>query len=290
MARTSGQTGVIPVCMLQEVESVNSYAYSGQTAEVDFHATAGANFSAASSTMTVNIITGTSTDEGAAKAAFGLNAGGGGGSGWTGQANVTLSVPISTTNNRYTVVAPVPTGTTEMAVAFCFTPVGTASTNDYIALAGIQLTRNSSLTAVAGSSGAVLSANDARAKAFVRRPQALETEMQQRYYYQITDNVANTVPIAMCQATTTAAVVCPIIFPVTMRAAPTATASATTAFGDTATAGTPTACTAFAVVASSTSPQAGKVTCTTGATTTAGGGSQLVGANTSANVNFAAEL
>lgn len=290
MARTSGQTGVVPVCMMQEVETVNSYQFSGTVAELDFHATAGANFSAASNVMTAYLISGTDVNGGTSNAAFGLNTGGGSATAWTTQANQAVTFTLTTTNTRYGAAFLVPAGTTEVAVALCYTPVGTAGTNDYIAFSGIQLTRNSSLASVAGTTQGALAPNDTRAKAFARRLQAIETEMQQRFYYQITDSVANTVPIALCQATTTTAIVCPIPFPVTMRAAPTATASATTAFGFTATAGAPTACTAFAVVASSTSAAAGKVTCTTGATVTAGGSSQLVGANTTANVHFAAEL
>ncbi len=288
MQRTNGQTGVVQMCMMQEVESVNSYAFSGNTAEIDFHVSAGATYSGGA--LTTYLISGTGTDEGTVNAAFGLNAGGGGASGWTGQVNTGVNVTPTTTNNRFTIVAPVPTGATELAVALCYTPTGTAGANDYLAFSGIQLTRNNALKAQAGSAGAALLVNDTRAKSFQRRSQALETELQQRYYYRITDNVANTVPIALCQATTTSAVVCPIQFPVTMRAAPTAVASAATAFGDTATAGAPSACTGFAIVASSTSTQAGKVTCTAGATVTAGGSSQLVGANTSANVSFSSEL
>ena len=117
MARTSGQTGVVQVCMLQEVESVNSYAFSGQTAEIDFHATAGANFSGASSAMTAYLISGTGSNEGTVNAAYGLNAGGGGGAGWTGQVNTGVAVTLSTTNTRYSVVAPVPAGATELAIA-----------------------------------------------------------------------------------------------------------------------------------------------------------------------------
>lgn len=221
MARTNGQTGVVDVCMIQAVESVNSYQFSGQTAELDFHATAGATFTGASSVMKAYFITGTGTDEGAAKAAFGLNAGGGGGAGWTGQANVAVSFTISTTNTRYTAVAPIPAGTTEIAVALCWTPVGTAGANDYIAFSGIQLTRNASLTTAAGTTGAALSNNDTRAKSFARRSQALETELQRRYYYQITEGAATTVR-ALCTVTTANTTVqCFVPFPVTMRTAPT---------------------------------------------------------------------
>lgn len=223
MARTSGQTGVLPVCMIQVLESINSYAFSGKTAELDFHATAGANFSAASSVMTASFITGTSTDEGAAKAGFGLNAGGGGGAGWTGQANVSVNVTISTTNNRYTVVGPIPAGTTELAVALCFTPVGTAGTNDYIAFSGLQLTRNVSLASVAGTAGASLPINDTRAKTFARRSAALEAAMQYRYYYRINEvNTAGVVQSPGGQYDTVTS--CSIAFPLPspMRATPTA--------------------------------------------------------------------
>lgn len=290
MARTSGQTGVIPMCMTQEVETVNSVMFQSTTAEVDFWATAGANFSAASSALTAYIITGTGTDEGVSKMAFAFNAGGGGSSTWTTQATTVADVAtISTVPTRFAAVGVIPAGTTEIGVVFCYTPVGTAGTNDYVALSGIQLTRNASLTSIAAQATAA-DCSTINCSSFDRRLQGLESLLQYRYYYRIVDAGANTVPYALCQATTVAAVVCPIQFPVNMRGTPTAAASATTAFGDTATAGAPTACTGFAVVASSASPTFGKVTCTTGATTTAGGASQLVGAATSAYMDFNAEL
>lgn len=290
MARTSGQTGVIPLCMVQEVETTNSVLFQGSTAELDFYAAAGSNFSAASNALTAYLITGTGTDEGVSKMAFAFNAGGGGSSTWTGQATTVADVAtLTTTPTRFAAIGVIPAATTEIAAMFCYTPVGTAGTNDYVALSGIQLTRNGSLTSVAAQAVA-LDCSTINCSSYDRRLQGVETLLEQRYYYRITDAGANTVPVTLCQATTTAAVVCPIQFPTTMRAVPTATASATTAFGDTATAGAPTACTAFAVVASSTSTQDGKVTCTTGATTTAGGASQLVGAATNAYVDFSAEL
>src|SRR5258707_41543 len=94
MARTSGQTGVVQMCMLQEIESANVYQFQGQTAELNFNAFTGANFSAASSNMTAYIIYGTGSDQGvagSASVAYGLNAGGGGSGGWTGQANATAA-------------------------------------------------------------------------------------------------------------------------------------------------------------------------------------------------------
>lgn len=288
MARTSGQTGVVQVCMAQEVESSITYQYQSNTAEFLFRAVAGANFSAASNLLQVYIVTGTGVDEGMQKLAWGLNAGGGGSTAWTGQANTLAgSVAISPTSVKYVAAASIPSTATEMAVVLCWTPTGTAGTNDYVALSGLQLDRNDALSSAVGL---VQSSAQINSSSIERRPIQVETALQQRYFYQLTDSGAATVRYALGQATTTAAAVFIIPFPVPMRIAPTAVASATTAFGDTATAGAATACTGFAIVASATSTTAGAVTCTAGATMTAGGASQLVGAATSANVNFSAEL
>jgi hypothetical protein len=293
MARTSGQTGVLPVCMIQVVEGTESFAYSGLTAEVDFHATAGANFSAANSVMTVNFITGSVVDEGAAKAAFGLNGGGGGGSGWTTQANVTLNVTISATNTHYTAAAPIPAGTAEIAVALCFTPVGTAGTNDYIALSGIQLTRNSTLTTVAGSAGVVLPANDARAKAFARRGIEDETSRQQRYYYQLTESAA-IAPVAPCAAVDTTHTNCLVQFPVTMRAAPTLSFANGFATPTSTTQATLGNCTTLAAATTVTSTVASTgtalVNCTAGTVPAAGVASFLYSNNGTGKIQASAEL
>lgn len=221
MARTSGQTGVVQVCMAQEVESVNSYQFAGTTAEFDFHAYTGANYSAASSNMTAYIVTGTGSDEGMAKLAFGLNAGGGGSTGWTGQANATaavISLGAVSTAGRYAAIANIPAATTEIGVALCFTPVGTAGTNDYIAFSGIQLVRNNANAAYA-STTVGYNSNVVQLAAFERRAQQQETALQQRYYYQLTESAA-VATIAPCWASSVTVAQCLIQFPVTMRAAP----------------------------------------------------------------------
>lgn len=221
MARTSGQTGVVQVCMAQEIESVNSYALQAQTAELDFHAYPGANYSPASGNVQPYVVYGTGTDEGVAELAFGLNGGGTGTVGWTGQVNLTANVQIGA-GGRVTFAAPVPATATEVAVAICFTPVGTAGTNDYVALSGIQLTRNSALTAAAGAAGVGL-LNDGRAKSFNRRSQALETTLQQRYYWKGSESV--TTDFGTCVAISTTSGRCFIPNPTTMRVAPTPTAT-----------------------------------------------------------------
>jgi hypothetical protein len=206
--------------MAQVVESMNGQNFAGDVAEFDFHAAAGATFSAASSQMQAFIVTGTGSDEGIAKMAFGINAGGGGGSGWTGQATAANPlITIATGQARYTVVAAIPSTATEIGVALCWTPVGTAGANDYITFSGIQLTRNSALRTAAASNGGLLNTNDARAKAFARRSQAVESILQQRYFYRVTETAA-IFPVAPCAAIDTTHTNCIVKLPATMRSAP----------------------------------------------------------------------
>lgn len=219
MARTSGQTGVIQMCMAQEVETVNSYMFQTSTAEVDFIATAGANYSAASSALTAYIITGTGSDEGLSKMAFAFNAGGGGSSTWAGQASTVADVAtISTIPTRFAAIGIIPAGTTEIGVVFCYTPVGTAGTNDYVALSGIQLVRNAALTSLAAATTAT-DCTTINCSSYDRRPQEFETALQQRYYYQLTEGAA-IAPVAPCAAIDTTHTNCLVQFPVSMRSAP----------------------------------------------------------------------
>jgi hypothetical protein len=251
-------SGVIQSCVAQVVESINSYAFQGGTAEFDFHALAGAGFSGASNNLQVYVATGTGTDEGSGKMAFGLNGGatvtgsgttyvGAGAVAWTGQVNLgPFLVPITTSWARYTVAAPIPIGAKEVAVAICWTPVGASPTNDYFEFTGAQLTRNSALTALAGTGGAFIGQNDTRAKAFARRSQEVETGLQQRYFWQNNEASTNVMGVGAAASTTSTRYF--IQNPVTMRTAPTpiATVGSLTSTGST---GAQTALTALAATA-----------------------------------------
>jgi hypothetical protein len=294
MARTSGQTGVVQVCMAQEVESNNTYQFQGNTAELDFHAIAGSNYSPASSNLQVYIITGTGTDEGISSLAFGLNAGGGGGAGWAGQANAiagTVAIGTSTTNgvNRYTAIANIPSTATEIAVAICFTPVGTAGTNDYVALAGIQLTRNNNLSAY---NGTVNLASAINASSFERRPQEIETGLQQRYYYSVLESASTGAQQSASgngATTTTCQLYFP--FPVNMRAAPTFAATVTITTWTITHVATATALSSsgLAVLGANT-VNGGSVTATVASGLTAGQTCVLTSANGAGSLTWSAEL
>lgn len=299
MARTSGQTGVVQVCMMQEVESANSYGFQGQTAELDFHAVTGSNFSPTNGNIQAYIITGTGTDEGVAgttSGAFGLNAGGGGSGGWTGQVNWAATIAAGVgSNGRYTIAAPIPATATEIGVAICFTPVGTAGTNDYVALSGIQLTRNSALTSVvsanASGTATALSPNDTRAKSFVRRAQAYETLLQYRYHWQTSDPAATVeIPSSCFVTAANTTVKCGVWLPVDMRTTAATTVSVSTSFGIVVTAGTAGTCSTLAATTSSNSVRSIGVTCTTAGTIALGSATPLIGAATLGVLQADAEL
>ena len=305
MQRTAAQTGVVQMCMLQEVETVNSYQFQGTTAELDFHAYTGANFSAASSNMTAYIITGTGADEGvagSASVAFGLNAGGGGSGGWTGQANATAAVinlgGVSTLG-RYAAVANIPAGATEIAVALCYTPVGTAGTTDAVYFSDIQLVRNPTLAGKASATAGYSCDNTAnpqiQCSAFERRHQAIETALQQRYYYQINEPAASkAVGNGNYQTSTICDVQIPL--PMPMRAAPTlvigGTAESNTTWAVMIASVTPVVLASTYLVQDAVignTPTMIAVQATTAAKT-AGQGCTLVGAGGGANIQASAEL
>jgi hypothetical protein len=292
MARTAAQTGVVQSCMMQVVETVNASMFQGATAEIDFHAVAGATYSAANSALSVYLITGTGSNEGAAAAAFGLNAGGGAGAAWTGQVNTADVATISTAVGRYAAIFAVPSTTTELAVAFCFTPVGTAGANDYVSLSGIQLTRNAALA----SSASLTTATDCttiNCSSYDRRLQGTETELQQRYYYQLTETAAIT-PVAPCAAIDTTHTNCLVQFPVPMRTAPALTFANGFATPTSTTQATLGACTTLAAAVTVTSTVANVlnalVNCTATTVPAAGVASFLYSNNGTGIIRANAEL
>lgn len=186
---TRSGSGILQSCVAQEVSTQDSVRYQGLTAEIDFHALAGSGFSAANDALSVFLVQGTGTNEGMANLAHTINSALGG-SYWTGYsaaATANATVDINGSWNRYSVVVPVASTTTELGVVMCWTPVGASPSNDYFEFTGAQLTPNSALAGVAGSTGAALNINDPRAKAFMRRTQVQEANLQYGFYYRINE-------------------------------------------------------------------------------------------------------
>lgn len=125
--RTSGNASTGAFALSQSFESANSIPYAGKTVTLSFYARAGANYSATSNLLNASIITGTGTDQNLQN-------------GYTGAATpLSQNATLTTTWQRFSYSATLAAITTELAVSFSNTPVGTASTNDYFEVTGVQI-------------------------------------------------------------------------------------------------------------------------------------------------------
>jgi hypothetical protein len=166
--RNSGQTGTGTMTFLTAFETTNSLPFSGKAVTLSFYARAGSNFSSASSILAVKLDSGTGTDQ----QPF---------AGYTGAATVgSANVTLTTSWQRFVVTGTVGATATELNVQFFFTPVGTASTNDFYEVTGVQI----DLGTYTASS----------APTFRRSGGTLQGELAacQRYYQRFTEDVAYT--------------------------------------------------------------------------------------------------
>jgi hypothetical protein len=125
--RNSGQTGTGQLNLAQSFETVDAIPFAGKTVTLSFYARKGADYSATSSALTVKIDSGTGTDQNIL-------------SGYTGGASpINSSVTLTTTWQRFSITGTIATTATEFGIYWGFTPVGTASTNDYYEVTGVQL-------------------------------------------------------------------------------------------------------------------------------------------------------
>jgi hypothetical protein len=127
LQRDSGNTSTAAIYNSQSIETVNSIPLIGGSVTVSFYARAGANFSAASSNMNLEVVYGTGTDQNVI-------------AGFTGQAtSVATTKTLTTTWQRFTATGTVPSTATQLAVNLYFIPVGTAGAADYMEITGVQL-------------------------------------------------------------------------------------------------------------------------------------------------------
>jgi hypothetical protein len=131
---------------------------------------------------------------------------------------------LTTTWQRFTFSATVPTNATQIATGLSFTPTGTAGTNDYFEVTGVQLEIASAVSSYSPNASTY----------------ALELAACQRYFYRATDAanaLYNADLIGVGQCTTTTAAQVAMRMPVTMRTNPSLTISAAGDFYAIATAG-----------------------------------------------------
>jgi hypothetical protein len=132
--RNSGQTGTGNISPGTPFETVNTIPYAGKTVVFSFYARKGADYSAASSALGFYIYTGTGTDQNPY-------------SGFTGGAQVMNSTAtLTTTWQRFTASVTLASSVTQICPFFTFTPTGTAGTNDYFEVTGVQLELGSTAT------------------------------------------------------------------------------------------------------------------------------------------------
>jgi hypothetical protein len=190
VARDSGNTSTQQLQLAQGFETVNSIPFVNKSVVLSFYARSGANYSASSGALTVQLIGGTGTDQ----SAFAYT-------GTTAPINTTAT--LTTTWQRFTFTGTIGSTVTEIAPRFFFDPTGTAGAADYYEVTGVQLEVGSVATPYAPN-GATYQA---------------ELAACQRYYWRFTGPNAYSV-YAMGAGTGTTGGYAEIDYPVTMRTVP----------------------------------------------------------------------
>jgi hypothetical protein len=196
--RNSGQTGTTNYFFANSFETINSIPYAGKTVTVSFYARKGANYTAASDGLFVGLNTATGTDQNVFNYAVGV------------ASPIGSTVTLTSTWQRFTVSGTLSASLNELAVFFRYTPVGTASTNDYFEVTGVQID--------IGSVALPFRTNGATIQG--------ELAACQRYYYLAVSGTGQA--ISMGANYTASVLVAYVNFPVTMRIAPTLAASSGT--------------------------------------------------------------
>ena len=197
--RDSGNASTTAITAYHALESLDSYKFAGQTAYLKLTMKAGANFSAASSSVTVKVTYGTGTDQSPEAS-------------WTGTTDaLSTSQVITTTSTSYDFDSiSIPSSATQVKVSVSFTPVGTASTNDWVEISAAQLSVNPAPT-------------------YERLPYKETLRLCQRYYYQYGPfGGSRYTSVGWCYSSTVLYAI--FRFPVSMRTSPTVTFSAANDF------------------------------------------------------------
>jgi hypothetical protein len=127
IARDSGNTATNSVNFTTPFETVNSVPFAGKAITLSFYARAGANFSAASSQITVQLKTGTGTDQNVRVS-------------YTGEATpINSTATLTTTWQRFSYNGTIASTATEIQPLFNAAWSGTAGAADYVEITGVQI-------------------------------------------------------------------------------------------------------------------------------------------------------
>ncbi len=155
LGRTAASTGTGVIQVRTALETINSVPLQGQQVTLSFYAKAGTNFSSAGSVLSVQLSTGTGTDE----TVVNMNI-------WTGLATpIGAAQTITTSWVRYSFTATLSATATQVGITLFYTPSGTAGADDNVYFTGVQLEVGSVATP------------------FEQRPYGTELALCQRYFY-----------------------------------------------------------------------------------------------------------
>lgn len=160
LQRNSGQTATTVNYLTQSMETVNSIPFAGKTITFSFYARAGANYSPTSSILSLNVSSGTGTDQNINSSFTGLTT------------VISQYATLTTTWQRFTYTGSVASTATQLGYYFNWTPTGTAGANDYFEITGVQLEIGSIATPFSRAGGSI----------------GGELALCQRYYYRIIPN------------------------------------------------------------------------------------------------------
>jgi hypothetical protein len=198
LQRDSGQTGTQPFVAMYNGETVNSIPYAGKTITISFYAKKGANYSSSSDLLSTTVATGTGTDQNQL-------------AGYTGNSNIVnaQTVTLTTSWQRFAFTATVGSTAKELGFYFFYTPTGTASTNDWFEVTGVQIDVGTYTASTAPT--------------FRRSGGTIQGELSacQRYYWRNTAGESLAAMSGAMGGSNTTEVDHAIVYPVQMRVRPT---------------------------------------------------------------------
>ena len=262
--RNSGANTVNFQYLSQSIETINSVQFAGQQITLSFWARAGAGFTSAANTFSIQIISGTGTDQNVL-------------SGFTGTTQVTApSKTLTTTWQRFTVTGTVGATATQLGLVFGYTPVGTtAPANDYFEITGVQLELGSTATTFSRAGGSI----------------GGELALCQYYFRRVINGASATnEPFVLAQATTTTAVAGVLPLSAPMRTVPTLTVSAVGNFALSSSSGSLLTITALISNATQSTNRNLRIDGTVASGLTAGNASWILANSASATLDLSSEL
>jgi hypothetical protein len=188
--RNSGNTAVTNLLVFQIIENANMQDLIGQTVTLSAYIRVGANYSGG--TINLGISTGTGTNESSSSWVSGT---------WAGIAYQPTSVTPTTSWQRFSFTATIPSNANELAVYFQEVPIGTAGANDWYEVTGVQLEKGATATA------------------FDYRPYGTELSLCQRYCYVV--GGPTSAPVVTSTMYSSTVIYATVPFPVIPRTSPT---------------------------------------------------------------------